>query len=158
MWKGRIEMVHIAPEAAAPMEPLAEVRAVAGRGLEGDRYFKEIGFFSPEKGPRRQVTLFESEVLETLRRDHNEELAPGECRMNLLTRGVPLTHLVGRIFRVGEATLRGLKLNEPCKHLEEVVGRKIIAPLTHRCGLFAEILEGGVIRPGDAVEETAPAE
>ncbi len=61
-------------------------------------------------------------------------------------------------FRVGEVVLRGVKLNEPCKHLEEVIGKPIIPSLIHRCGLFAEILEGGVIRPGDSVEELDSAD
>ncbi len=153
MWKGKITSLHFAPEAEVPMETVQELRAIAGRGIEGDRYFKETGFFSKNKGPHRQVTLFESEVLETIRRDHNKDLAPGECRMNLVTEGAPLSHLVGKTFRAGEVLLRGLKLNEPCKHLQEVVGKPIISSLVHRCGLFAEVLEGGAIRTGDTIEE-----
>jgi MOSC domain-containing protein YiiM len=155
MWNGTIESVHIAPEASTPMKTISEVRAIPGRGLEGDRYFKEIGFFSHNKGPKRQVTLFETEVLETILRDHNKNLASNECRMNLITRGVPLTHLVGKTFRAGEVTLRGVELNEPCKHLQEVVGKPILSSLIHRCGLFAEVIEGGIIRPGDKIEEDA---
>jgi len=157
MWNGTVESVHIAPEASVLMETVPEVRAIPGRGLEGDRYFKKIGFFSRNEGPKRQVTLFETEVLETILRDNNKILAPNECRMNLITRGVPLTHLVGKTFRAGEVTLRGVMLNEPCKHLQEVVGKPILSSLIHRCGLFAEVLEGGVIRPGDSVEEGASA-
>lgn len=153
MWKGEITSLHLAPEAAAPMETRSELLALAGVGIEGDRYAKGVGFFSHNKGPKRQVTLFESEVLETILRDHNKRLAPNECRMNLITRGAPLTHLAGRTFRAGGATLRGLVLNEPCKHLIEVVGKPILSALIHRCGLFAEVLEGGIIRPGDPVEE-----
>ncbi len=158
MWKGKVVSAHIAPEAAVPMREMAEIRAVAGKGFEGDRYAEEIGFFSHNKGVRRQATLFEIEVLETIKRDHNKDLAPNECRMNLVTRGVPLTHLVGKKFRIGEATLRGVQLNEPCKHLEEVVGKPIIPSLIHRCGLFAEVLKSGTIRSGDSVEELDSAE
>lgn len=71
--------------------------------------------------------------------------------MNIITRGVPLTHLVGRTFRVGQVTLRGVKLNEPCQHLVDVVGKSISSCLVHRGGLFAEVLAGGQIRPGDPV-------
>jgi MOSC domain-containing protein YiiM len=157
MWKGEVTSLHFAPEAFVPMETVTELRAIAGRGIEGDRYFKGIGFFSKNEGPKRQVTLFESEVLETILRDHNKALAPNECRMNLITRGAPLSHLVGRTFRTGEATLRGVMLNEPCKHLEDVIGKPILSSLIHRCGLFAEVLEGGVIHPGDTIEETPSA-
>lgn len=156
MWTGEVVVVQIAEGAGTSMIEMAEVLAVAGRGLEGDRYFKGIGFFSHNEGPRRQVTLFETEVIETIRRDQNAELTTGECRMNLLTRNVPLSHLVGCKFRVGEALLRGVKLNEPCKHLEDVAGRKLAPWLIHRCGLNAEVLEGGTIRPGDSVSLVSP--
>ncbi len=152
MWKGEVVRTQLAPEAAVPMVVTSELTAIAGKGIEGDRYSKGIGFFSPNKGPHRQVTLFESEVLETLKRDHNKDLTPSECRMNLITRGVPLSHLVGRTFRAGEVTLRGVKLNEPCQHLEDVVSKSVISCLVHRCGLFAEVLESGKIRPGDTVQ------
>ena len=153
MWKGEIVSVYLAPEAGQPMQTPEEIQAVAGKGIEGDRYFKGIGYFSKNKGPHRQVTLFETEVLETLKRDHDFELSADECRMNLITKGVPLSHLVGKTFRVGEATLRGVRLNEPCKHLENVVGKKLVKLLLHRCGIFAEVLESGVIRPGNPVSE-----
>ena len=55
----------------------------------------------------------ESEALEALRRDYEVDLDPAQARRNLLTRGVPLNHLVGREFRVGGVTLRGLRLCEP---------------------------------------------
>jgi MOSC domain-containing protein YiiM len=156
MWTGEITSLHLAPEAAAPMETRSELIAIAGVGIEGDRYAKEIGFFSDNKGPKRQVTLFETEILETILRDHNKRLAPDECRMNIITRGAPLSHLVGRTFRAGGATLRGVQLNEPCKHLVEVIGKPVLSSLIHRCGLNAEVLEGGIIRTGDPIEEIAP--
>jgi MOSC domain-containing protein YiiM len=46
-----------------------------------------------------------------------------------------------------------VRLNEPCEHLEEVTGKRVVKLLLHRCGLFAEVLEGGVIRPGDPVSK-----
>ncbi len=86
---------------------------MAGRGLEGDRYYEEEGFYSDHPGPIREVSLIEEETIQALRRDQNLVLAPGATRRSILTRGVPLNHLVGREFRVGEATLRGVELCEP---------------------------------------------
>lgn len=130
-------------------------RAVAGRGLEGDRYYEEEGFYSDHPGPIREVSLIEEETIQALRRDHNLVLVPGATRRNILTRGVPLNHLVGREFRVGEATLRGAELCEPCKHLVDVTGMESLLPtLVHRGGLHAQILSGGLIRAGDAIEPT----
>ena len=150
-WQGRIESVHYAADAGAPMTTPQSILAIAGIGIEGDRYSRGEGTFSYTGGARRQITLFEAEVLETIARDHNVQLANDECRTNLVTRGVPLTHLMFRTFRVGDVLLHGLKLNEPCARLNEVTGKRVIKALIHRCGLFCEILEGGEIRPGAVV-------
>ena len=151
VWRGEVCSVHLAECGGATMTSPGVIEAIAGKGIRGDRYClgTESGHFSGNKGPRRQITLFESEVLETVLRDHDLDLAPEECRMNVVTRGAPLTHLVGRRFRVGEAVLLGLKLNEPCSRLETVVGKRVVSALMHRCGLFAEILVSGRIGPGD---------
>ncbi len=135
------------------MVPVEEVRAVAGRGLEGDRYFSQRGTYSKRPGPDREVTLIEIEAIEALKRDHGIEIDPGASRRNIVTRGVPLNHLVGREFRVGEITLRGLRLCEPCAHLERLSQRGVLRGLIHRGGLRAQILTDGMIRVGDPVKE-----
>src|SRR5207247_5599112 len=67
MWQGHVVSLHIAPEASAKMETVTEVRAVPGRGLEGDRYFKGTGFYSPRPSHGgREVTLIETESVEAL--------------------------------------------------------------------------------------------
>jgi MOSC domain-containing protein YiiM len=129
---------------------------VPGKGLEGDRYFNKAGTFSAQHQPHREVTLIEIEALEALRRDHGIELNPGESRRNVVTRGVPLNHLVGHEFRVGEVALRGLLLCEPCSHLAQLTQPGVLPALVHRGGLRAQVVSGGMIRVGDAVEEGGP--
>ncbi|MFQ5914963.1 MAG: MOSC domain-containing protein [Nitrospinota bacterium] len=135
------------------MESVREVRAVAGRGLDGDRYFEGTGKYSKKPGPGRHVTLIESETLEALKRETGIDLKPDWCRRNILTGGVPLNHLVDREFRVGEVKLRGVRLCEPCAYLEKLTGlRGVRKALVHRGGLRAQILSDGLIRVGDVVE------
>ena len=155
MWHGTVVTIHITGEAAKPMEAVAEVRAVPGKGLEGDRYFKKVGTYSNHPGSGREVTLIEAEAIEALARDLKIQLALGASRRNITTRGVPLSHLVGKRFRVGEVLLEGTRLCEPCKHLEGLTQQGVLAGLVHRGGLRTVILEGGTIRVGDAVR---PAE
>lgn len=153
VWQGEVCSVHLAEDGGAHMLSPDAIEAIAGKGVRGDRYClgTESGHFSQSKGARRQITLFENEVLETILRDHHLTLAPEECRMNVVTRGVPLTHLVGQRFQVGGAVLRGLQLNEPCARLNELARKRLIKALIHRCGLFAEILADGEIRRGDPI-------
>ena len=149
---GCIESIHIATTAEAGMLGVAEIRAIAGVGLEGDRYATRTGSFSAKDKPGRQITLIEAEAIEALQVELGLVLAPGEARRNLVTRGVALNHLVGREFSVGEVRLRGHELCEPCSDLARMTGRPQILPgLVHRGGLRAEILDGGVIRVGDPV-------
>jgi MOSC domain-containing protein YiiM len=155
MGEGKVVSIYTAVAATAPMSGLPQVRAVAGKGLEGDRYFAGTGTFWKPK-PDREVTLIESEAVEALERDYGLALAPGESRRNIVTRGVALNHLVGRDFRIGEVTLRGIRLCEPCAHLQGLTRAGVIEGLAHRGGLRAQILTGGTIKVGDRVAE-APA-
>jgi MOSC domain-containing protein YiiM len=156
-WRGRLLHIHIAPAASAEMAELEHAALVAGRGIEGDRYFLGTGTYSP-KPDAREVTLFEMEVLEALARNDPPlqagpiRIAPGEHRRNLTVRGVPLGHLVGKRFRVGEVVLSGGRLNYPCKYLEKLLGRPAYLPLYNRSGLNCRIERGGTIHRGDIIE------
>lgn len=156
MWAGKIESIHIANRAKAPMQPLDIVEAIAGAGLEGDRYANRQGtFFKPE--PDFELTLIEAEALEALARDYKFQLEPGNARRNLVTRGVALNHLVGREFHIGSIVVRGIRLCEPCRHLQAVTGVDVIKGLRHRGGLRAQIVAGGTIRVGDPIRAALAA-
>ncbi len=150
-FKSAVVGIFIAPGAAAEMTPVGEVRAVVGRGLEGDRYFLKTGTYSKDPGTGRHVTLVEVEAFEALKRDYGIDLEPARGRRNIATRGVPLNHLVGREFEVGGTRLRGMRLCEPCSHLEGLTQQGVKRGLVHRGGLRADILAGGSIRVGDDI-------
>ncbi len=162
-WHGEVVSIHIAPEAEGSMRSTQSVRAIPGKGLEGDRYFKATGTYSDRPGPAREITLIESEAIAAMARDNELAISPGDARRNVVTRGVPLNHLVGQEFLVGDVRLRGIRLCEPCSHLEGLTRRGVLAGLIHRGGLRAQILVGGEIRvsdpivPADASEAQAAA-
>ena len=156
-WQGELLNIHVAPKASAPMVALSEVRLVAGIGLEGDRYAMGLGTYSKNPHIDRQATLIEAEVLEALARDRGVELAPHEHRRNLTTRGVPLNHLVGQYFRIGDCVLYGGRLNVPCLYLENLLVKKVFRPLLNRSGLNCRIIVGGIIRIHDRIEWCDPA-
>lgn len=150
MWSGKVEAIHTASAAAGPVKALDHAVLIPGVGLEGDRYaLKQGTFFKPE--PAFELTLIEAEAIEALRREYDVELAAGEARRNIVTRDVPLNHLVGREFVIGEVRIRGIRLCEPCDHLQRVTGKQLIKGLRHRGGLRAQILTQGTIRVGDSV-------
>ena len=63
-----------------------------------------------------------------------------------------MNHLVGERFRVGEVVCQGVRLCEPCDHLESLTADGVVGALTHRGGLRADIVEGGVVRIDDTIE------
>jgi MOSC domain-containing protein YiiM len=143
--------LHIAPTGTAPMQSVDQVKAIAGRGLEGDRYFNQLGTYSNHPGTGRYVTLIEIEAIEALKRDYDIDMAAGSSRRNIVTRGVSLNHLVGHEIKIGDAILRGTRLCDPCSHLEKLTRQGVMRGLIHRGGLRAEIVTGGIIRIGDAI-------
>ncbi len=157
---GAVEGIFTTPSAGQPMVSQSEVTAVAGRGLLGDRYSDRLGYYSdrPSEGGGREVTLIEAEELDRLRAERGIELTPVESRRNIVTRGIRLLGLIGRRFRIGEVECVGVRICEPCAYLEELTGKPVNEPLVHRAGLRANILVGGTIRLGDAIEAIeAPA-
>ena len=122
---GTIELIYIAPAATAPTLSVKQAVAIPGSGLEGDRYALGQGTFSKPE-PDFELTLIEAEAIEALKRDYNVDLAPGETRRNLVTRGIALNHLVGQDFQIGEVKAHGIRLCEPCDHLQRLAGREVI--------------------------------
>lgn len=145
--------IYVASGARAATEPLEAARLVAGRGIEGDRYFAGTGTFSPAAmDPDHQLTLISIEEIDAFNVASGQTLAPGAFRRNVVTRGVDLNALVGKRFRVGAVELRGMRLCEPCTHLAGLLNDDVLKRMVHRAGLRAEIVTGGVVRPGDPVE------
>lgn len=143
----RVEAIHL----GAPMTPenwaVDSVRAVAGKGLEGDRYFFESG-----AKPGQALTLVEQEVVEDV------GLAPGGTRRQLTVSGAGLegkglNDLIGKKFRVGAVECYGVELCEPCEHLERMTRPGIIKDLVHRAGINADILTDGMVSVGDEISE-----
>ena len=147
---GRVEGIFITPDRGSMPEPVESVRALAGRGLEGNRYF-----FEADAPPGRAITLIAAEAVEAMEREHGISLEARATRRNVVTRGVDVNGLVGKRFRVGAVECEGVELCEPCAHLESMTKPGIIKGLVHRGGLNADILSDGEISVGDAVVATA---
>jgi MOSC domain-containing protein YiiM len=148
MSAGRVEGIFIGPEQTLPA-PVESARAVAGRGLEGNRYFYD------DAPAGRALTLIQAEALDGMREDTGIELSAAESRRNVVTTGIDLNALVGKRFRVGEVECLGVELCHPCSSLEKMTQKGVIKGLVNRGGLNADILTDGEISVGDRVEELA---
>lgn len=149
---GFVEGIFLAPVAEGRPAPVAEVEALAGHGLAGDRYGAGIGSYSGrEPSTGRALTLIAAEALEGLARDTGIALAPGVHRRNVVTRGVDLDALLGKRFRVGTVECFGARPCTPCAHLESLTQPGVLKGLVNRGGLRVDVLTNGRIAVGDAI-------
>lgn len=143
----------LAEREGEPMAPVDVARAVPG-GLVGDRYLTGEGYYSPFDVC--EVTFVAGEAVDTIREEAGLDVSGGEHRRNVVTRGVDLPALVETRFRVGGAVLEGTRPRPPCRHVEEVASMPgLLDALRDRGGICADVVEGGEIRVGDAIEPLA---
>jgi 8-oxo-dGTP diphosphatase len=153
LFEGSIVSLHVARARSWAMESRNEVSVIARKGIQGDRYFLGTGTYSSSPGVSRDITLIETEAIEALQ-TKGSGLKAGDARRNVVTQGVPLNHLVGRTFLIGNVLLRGSRLCEPCSYLQTMTKKGILKELIHRGGLRADILTNGTLRVGDVVRQS----
>ena len=152
--RGKVEAIALAEQATGPMRAVTQAHALAGRGLDGDRYAAKAGTFTPDNDTARgyDLTLIEAEVLDHLTLPDGGKIDYAEARRNVITSGIDLNALVGRRFRVGDAECLGQRLCEPCSHLERLTAKGVLRELIHRGGLRADVLTDGQISNGAVIE------
>jgi len=151
---GKVAAIALAEHATGDMRTVDHARAVANRGLDGDRYAAKAGTFTPADDTARgyDLTLIEAEALDTLTLPEGRTLGYADARRNLVTRGIDLNALGGRRFRVGSVECLGQRLCEPCSHLESLTTKGALRGLIHRGGLRADVLSDGEVTTGDRIE------
>ncbi len=149
---GKVVSLFIVDRRAEPMEKVEQLSALAGQGIEGDRYLLGTGTYSKKPEPGRQITLIRSEILESLKDKSDITVRPEESRRNILTEGIEINELVGTEFYVGTVRLRAHRLTEPCKYLENLLEQPgLYEDLWGNGGVSCEILTDGIIKEGDII-------
>ena len=124
----------------------------SGNGIPGDRNHGKSDH------PGRNVTFIEVEEIRRYNAVHGQDIAPPVFGRNIVTEGVRLNDLVGKVFQIGPATFRGVELCEPCATLggylatDTISSAAAVKALVHRAGLRADVVAGGAIEPGMSFE------
>ncbi|MBC7656820.1 MAG: MOSC domain-containing protein [Frankiaceae bacterium] len=141
---GRVQWIGLRPRRDVEMLAVNDAIAVAGRGLQGDRYASESG--------KRGITLIQAEHLPVIAAlSGHDRVAASLLRRNIVVTGLPVVALKGRRFRIGEVLLEGTDDCDPCSRMEAALGPGGYNAMRGHGGLCARILEGGVLRVGDSV-------
>lgn len=151
---GRLCGILIGRDAGSELSAESRARLEAGRGIVGDRYYHSRGTFSKKFGgtPAVEATLIAQERIDAFNAATGRSYTGRDFRRNLVTEGIDLADLVGVRFRIGDAVLAGIRFCEPCAHLAGILGHEIMDHMVHRAGIRAQIVSGGTVRVGDAIE------
>ena len=145
---GKIVSLLISKDINSPMQNVNQVVLEEGKGIFGDRYYKQEGTFS-NKGeiePDRDVTLIEIEKINSLNEEHSLNITAEDFRRNIVVSNCDLNSLVGKEFQVGKVVLKGIRLCEPCKYLaDKLQENKTLTQMVHKAGLRAQIITNGSI-------------
>jgi MOSC domain-containing protein YiiM len=154
---GMVEAIFVAAAGSRAMQAVDEVQALEGRGLEGDRYCTRRGYWTGVD--ECQVTLIEGEDLDRITAEYGVAVTEGQHRRNIVTRGLDLSDLYGRRFRVGQALFEFDRPRPPCRYIASITEAGMTRALGgRRGGICARVLQSGIIRPGDRIEVVeAPA-
>jgi MOSC domain-containing protein YiiM len=155
----RVVEIYVSPAAGAELQSVPDAVLEAGRGIVGDRYYRQVGTFSEKLKAKNdwQATLIELEEIERFNTSFHTKFGPGRFRRNIVTTGVRLNDLVGQRFSVGAALLEGIRLCEPCAYLGSLLGPEVVKGMVHKAGLRVRILTGATIKPGDFIASNGAA-
>jgi MOSC domain-containing protein YiiM len=139
---GRIEGLWSKRAHRGPMDSVREATLVPGQGMQG----------SVGRSSRRQITLLSREAWELATDEIGRDPGPGCRRANILISGIELSQTRGRVLMVGPCRIGiGGELT-PCERMDEAAtGLRAALQPDWRGGVFAQVLDGGLVRIGDLV-------
>ncbi len=150
--QARVEAIFTGPEKGGPIHPHESIKALAGQGLEGDRYFLRRVAGNESNDPADQITLFELEAIELTNAETDLDVKPVEMRRNIMTSGLSLADQIGKHLKIGDAVVEPMEDNPPCSWLVKLVGKPLLKPMIRRGGIRGRIVVSGTIRAGDQIE------
>ena len=132
------------------IQEVSSVEVIANKGIVNDRYFKD------NNDKDIQITLIESENIDNFNEKSKTNIPYIDFRRNIITKGIKLNELVGKEILIGEVRIKGHRLCNPCKYLQEILQQqnllKNMAYLYKKGGLRCEILSNGRISVNDRIK------
>ena len=132
------------------IQEVGSVEVIANKGIVNDRYFKD------NNDKDIQITLIESENIDYFNEKSKTNIPYIDFRRNIITKGINLNELIGKEILIGEVRMKGHRLCDPCKYLQDKLKQKnsfnTLANLHKKGGLRCEILSNGRISVNDKIK------
>ena len=148
--KVNLSGIFLAEKAGLPMCACLSAEAVVNKGLKGDRYYNDTGYW--HRVESCQVTLISAFDLALASKGNSFDLSKGSHRRNLVISGIKTKALEGKVFRIGKATFKYTKPRPPCGYLDKIEGKGMALALSYNSGICLSVIQGGRIKVGDVVE------
>jgi MOSC domain-containing protein YiiM len=141
--QSRIVAVSVSGRKGEVKHNVPQARLLVDHGLEGDAH---------ADGSHRQLSLLALESIDKMRAT-GAQVNPGDFAENLTTLGLDVCALpVGTRLKVGtEVELEITQIGKACHKgcaIRELVGDCVMP----REGVFARVLKGGMVAPGDVIQ------
>ena len=138
-----VKAVCISKAKGTVKKTVPEIYLKEGYGIEGDAHAGE---------GNRQVSLLAEESVNKLC-DKIPDIDAGVFAENILTRGICLHELIaGTTLRIGDVLMEVTQIGKECHNDGCAIKQQIGDCVMPREGIFAHVLKGGIIKPGDKIE------
>jgi MOSC domain-containing protein YiiM len=143
--------IFITDRGSAPMQRVEEAEAVAGRGLRGDRYMLNTGYWSGVDAC--QVTMISAEAIEAIAQETDIAIDAGQHRRNIIVAGMDVLDLAGKRFRIGAATFEYEQPRPPCRYIQSITQDGMTKALGRgRGGICVKVVSSGTFGTNDPIE------
>jgi molybdenum cofactor synthesis domain-containing protein len=140
---GRVVSVNLSKEKGTVKQPVSSVQ-LNEFGIVGDAH---AGSW------HRQISLLSKEQIDVFVRQTGMRIQSGAFAENIITHGLNLSRvgLLDRI-KIGRAEIQVTQIGKKCHDANCAIFHETGSCLMPKNGIFARVLQGGIISPGDAIE------
>lgn len=149
-----LHAIIIGEKAKEPLHYVNTVRAVQGKGLEGDRYFYKQGTFNKPQLSQdvREISILPYEALEECNARLNSSLDFLDLRRNLVIKNFDASLLEDKVFTIGTSQFRIVRTCPPCRYLSRLLELDMMTGLKYIGGYRAVIIKSGLLQVGDTLK------
>ena len=140
---GEVTWISVRPKKRGAIQVVDSVAVTIENGLTGDHYGKQ---------GKRQVTLIQSEHLNTIASVLQKTIDPALTRRNIVVKGINLLALKDQQFQIGDCILEMTGLCQPCSRMERNLGAGGYNAMRGHGGITTKVIQGGTIKIGDKVK------